>query len=83
MITKDILKAEIDRVDDNYLELLFKIISQFPYLLSKSEPLPINKRRSDILKDIAQNGGLGISDPIEWQRDIRQDRKLPFIRHFL
>lgn len=41
-----------------------------------------DKERSEkmaaLLKEIADRGGLGIDDPVEWQREIRQDRKLPF-----
>jgi hypothetical protein len=30
----------------------------------------------DFLQEIAYNGGLGIDDPVAWQREIRQDNPL-------
>jgi hypothetical protein len=36
------------------------------------------EQRVAILQEIADSGGLGIPDPSAWQRDIRQDRLLPF-----
>ena len=31
-----------------------------------------------LLKEISDRGGLGIDDPVAWQREIRRDRELPF-----
>ena len=33
---------------------------------------------SDILQEIADSGGLGISAPVTCQREVRQDHALPF-----
>jgi len=77
MIEKGKIKSEIDRLDDSYLELVYKIISQFPQHTKKSRNQVEGKRIASLLKDIADNGGLGFSDPVKWQRKIRQDRKLP------
>jgi hypothetical protein len=30
-----------------------------------------------ILEQLAQSGGLAGIDPVEWQREVRQDRTLP------
>ena len=76
MIAREQVKAEIDRLDDRYIELAFKIICQFPHVSDKQKV--IGRQLSDILQEIADSGGLGISDPVTWQREVRQDRALPF-----
>jgi hypothetical protein len=48
---------------------------------SKTEktPTPDNKSAIDWLEQLAAVGGVSsIQDPVEWQRNIRKDRKLPF-----
>ncbi len=77
MIAREQLKAEIDRLDDSYLELAFKIICQFPRA-SDEKASRQGQQIADILQEIADSGGLGISDPVIWQRKARQDRALPF-----
>jgi hypothetical protein len=77
MITREQLKAEIDRLDDRYLELTFKIICQFPRAFDEKAPRQ-GQQIADILQEIADSGRLGISDPVAWQRKVRQDRALPF-----
>jgi hypothetical protein len=83
MLVKERLKAEIDRLDERYLELAFKIICQFPRTPDKptwqqqEQEIP-GQEIANILQEIADSGGLGISDPVEWQREVRQDRILPF-----
>ena len=78
MIAKEQLKSEIERLDDQYLELAFKIICQFP----RAEVKPNNRKQGSeiisILQEIADSGGLGIKDPLLWQRKMRRDRFLPF-----
>ena len=49
------------------------IITQKP----KQKEIP-SKNISQLFQDIADDGGLGIIDPIEWQRQNRKDRDLPF-----
>jgi hypothetical protein len=47
----------------------------------KSEKKPTIDTQSpvDWLEQLAKIGGVGsIEDPVEWQRSIREDRKLPF-----
>ncbi len=78
-ISKELLKKEIEQLDPNYLELAYNVLRQFPHQ-PKNELS--DKERSEkmvaLLKEIADRGGLGIDDPVAWQREIRQDRKLPF-----
>ena len=50
---------------------------------SRSQTIKQNTTKSqgeqaaDILQEIADSGGLGISDPLAWQREVRKDRDLP------
>jgi hypothetical protein len=78
MVVKEQLKAEIDHLDDRYLDLALRIIRQFPHSPDKQKARHQGQKAADILQDIADHGGLGISDPVAWQREIRQDRVLPF-----
>ncbi len=78
MIEKEQLKAEIDRLDDRYLELVFKIICQYSRITDKQIEAQLGQQIVDIFQEIADNGGLGISDPVAWQREVRQDHVLPF-----
>jgi hypothetical protein len=79
MIARTQLKAEIDQLDEKYLDLVFNIICQFPHVQKKEKStLSQGQKMVKMLQDIADNGGLGIKDPIAWQREMRQDRKLPF-----
>jgi hypothetical protein len=78
MIVRQQLKSEIDRLDERYLELVFKIIRQFPRKFDEAEFLERGAQIAAILQEIADAGGLGIRDPVAWQRDVRQDRVLPF-----
>jgi len=80
MFVKERLKAEIDRLDERYLELAFNIC-QFPHTPEKptwqqqEQEIP-GQEIANILQEIADSGGLGISDPVEWQREIRQNLAL-------
>nr|VFK17355.1 MAG: hypothetical protein BECKLFY1418C_GA0070996_103111 [Candidatus Kentron sp. LFY] len=83
MIARERLKTEIDQLDERYLELAFNIICQFPRIAS-DKPWAAGKstigkarRAMDIAQEIADSGGLGIDDPIAWQREVRKDRSLP------
>ena len=45
----------------------------------KAESSIDNKSAIDWLEQLAEIGGISsIEDPVEWQRNIREDRKLPF-----
>jgi len=78
-ISKELLKKEIEQLDPNYLELAYNVLRQFPHE-PKNELSPKERREkmAALLKEISDRGGLGIDDPVAWQREIRQDRKLPF-----
>ena len=78
MIVREQLKSEIERLDDRYLELAFKIICQFPHAPEKPKIGQQGHLAADILQEIADSVGIGISDPLAWQREVRQDRALSF-----
>nr|VFJ51224.1 MAG: hypothetical protein BECKFM1743A_GA0114220_1009117 [Candidatus Kentron sp. FM]VFJ51322.1 MAG: hypothetical protein BECKFM1743C_GA0114222_1009517 [Candidatus Kentron sp. FM]VFK08886.1 MAG: hypothetical protein BECKFM1743B_GA0114221_1008416 [Candidatus Kentron sp. FM] len=84
MIAREQLKTEIDRLDGRYLELVLNIIRQFPRA-TPDRPRAVEepetgktKRAMEIAQEIADSGGLGIDDPVAWQREVREDRALPF-----
>lgn len=83
MIAREQLKTEIDRLDERYLEPVFDIIRWFPSIATNKprtadEPATGKaKRAMDIAQEIADSGGLGIGDPVAWQRKVREDRTLP------
>nr|VFK42057.1 MAG: hypothetical protein BECKSD772F_GA0070984_111212 [Candidatus Kentron sp. SD]VFK47930.1 MAG: hypothetical protein BECKSD772E_GA0070983_110912 [Candidatus Kentron sp. SD] len=83
MIAREQLKTEIDCLDGRYLELVLNIIRQFPRTASgkpqAADELAIGRprRAMDIAQEIADSGGLGIGDPVAWQREVRKDRALP------
>jgi len=78
MTVKDQLITEINRLDERYLELLYKIICQFPHGCNINQKVEQGQQIIAIFQEIADAGGLGISDPQEWQKEIRKDRSLPF-----
>jgi hypothetical protein len=78
MIVKKQLKTAIDSLADCYLELAYKIICQFPNVYEKQQEVQQEKAIENIFQEIADSGGLGIRDPLTWQREIREDRSLPF-----
>lgn len=77
MSIKEQLKTEIDRLDDQYLDLLYKIIRQFPQTPETNTIKVTGQHVAAICKKIADSGGLGIQNPEEWQHEIRKDRPLP------
>jgi hypothetical protein len=61
---------------DTFLSVL--IGHNMPKKTKKITPLD-NQSPIYWLEQLAQMGGVSsIEDPVEWQRNIRQDRKLPF-----
>jgi len=78
MTIKEQLKMEIDRLDERYLELVYKVVRQFPHIPETMPQKPPRQEAADLLQAIADTGGLGIGDPQKWQRDLRADRALPF-----
>lgn len=81
MIARKQLKIEIEQLDEQYIELLYKIICQFPRASDKPQAMQKGQSIVNIFQDIADNGGLGITDPQKWQRGIRKERPLPFRSH--
>ena len=71
MIAREQLKLEIERLDVHYLELAFKIICQFPHTPEKPKMRQQGHLAANILQEIADSGGLGISDPLAWQRKLK------------
>lgn len=78
MTVKEQLKMKIDLLDDHYLDLLYRIVCQFPHDPDKAIEAKQGKDIASLFKEIADSGGLGIKDPQEWQRNTREDRSLPF-----
>jgi hypothetical protein len=78
MTVKEQLKHEIDHLDEHYLELLYKIVRQFPRVHQNKQAGTSGQDIASLFQEIADSGGLGIKDPLEWQRTIRKDRPLPF-----
>ena len=78
MTIKDQLKSEIDRLDERYLSLAYKVICQFPHESDKVRKETTGQKIASLLQEIANAGGLGIKDPEKWQKEIRKDRSLPF-----
>jgi hypothetical protein len=44
MITKDDLKNEIEQLDDSYLDLVFRLLQQFPHQKKTKPDLLVNSR---------------------------------------
>jgi hypothetical protein len=44
MITKEELKQEIEQLDDNYLDLVFRLLQQFPHQKKSKTDLLANSR---------------------------------------
>jgi hypothetical protein len=78
MVVKEQLKFQIDRLDEQYLDLAYKIICQFPHIKEKPQKKAPNSEIGIFFQEIADAGGLGIDDPKKWQQEIREDRSLPF-----
>ncbi len=78
MLLKEQLKAEIDCLDEQYLELLYKITRQFPRISKRTQVSEHKQTIGTLFQEIADSGGLGIKNPDVWQRRTRKDRPLPF-----
>lgn len=77
MATKSQIITEIHRLDEKHLDTIYKIVRQ----LTRSAEIQHEawgEEAAAILREIAEHGGLGIKDPLEWQGEIRKERKLPF-----
>ena len=78
MTVKDQLKIEIDRLDERYLDLVYKVVCQFPHVPGKRQEKTRGQEIATLFQEIANAGGLGIKGPNKWQQEIRKDRSLPF-----
>lgn len=61
MITKEDLKQEIEKLDDAYLDLVFRLLQQFPHQ-QQPTPDPLSCSRPIDYKDAEANGGLAFTD---------------------
>jgi len=61
-----------NRLDGNIKVIILK--QQEDNMIETSQR---GKRLAEILQSIADSGGLGITDPLAWQQEIRRDRPLP------
>ena len=67
MITKEILKAEIDKIQDQYLEAVYRIIKAFEHIPSPKQDMPPNTLSKDEewQSFIEKTYGCLADDPIE------------------
>ncbi len=77
MIERTQIITEIAKLDDRYLDLLYRIVRQFPHTSEGGRRKTPGGQIAAILREIADTGGLGIESPQEWQHSIREDRPLP------
>lgn len=61
MITKEELKQEIEQLDDNYLDLVFRLLQQFPHQ-KKSTSDPLNNSRPIHYPDAETHEGFAFTD---------------------
>ncbi len=78
MIDRNQIVSEIENLDERYLDLLYKIVRQFPRASESNGKKAKGRQIAAILQEIADEGGLRIESPQEWQSAIRRDRPLPF-----
>jgi hypothetical protein len=64
MITKEDLKQEIEQLDSAYLELVFKLLQQFPHQ-QKSKPNALSSSRSIDYANNGDNNELAFTDVID------------------
>ncbi len=77
MIERTLIITEIAKLDDRYLDLLYRIVRQFPHTPEERKRKASGGQIAAILQEIADTGGLGVESPQEWQHSIREDRPLP------
>ena len=61
MITKEELKQEIEQLDDNYLDLVFRLLQQFPHQ-KKSKPDLLANSRPIHYPETETQDGLAFTD---------------------
>lgn len=59
------------RLNGNIKVIILKLENHMTDALQRSKCL------AEILQSIADEGGLGIADPVAWQQEIRCDKPLP------
>ena len=64
MITKEDLKQEIEQLESAYLELVFKLLQQFPHQ-QKSKPDVLSSSRSIDYSNAGDNNELAHTDVID------------------
>ena len=64
MITKEDLKQEIEQLDSAYLELVFKLLQQFPHQ-QKSKPDALSSSRSIDYANAGDNNELAFTNVID------------------
>lgn len=62
MITKEDLKQEIDELDNNYLDLVFRLLQQFPHQQQQPKPDLLSCSRPIDYPDTEANDGLAFTD---------------------
>lgn len=77
MTIREQLRTEIDRLDERYLMVLYRIVCRFPHISGQEQARTQRESIVSLCQEIADAGGLGIQDPQAWQREVRQDRPLP------
>ncbi len=73
MITKEELKQEIEQLDDNYLDLVFRLLQQFPHQ-KKSQPDLLANSRSIHYPETETQDGLAftdIEDTVAFSKQLR------------
>ncbi len=78
-ITIDVQNEE----DRQFIEVLLKKLGidnvEESHEPETKDQLSNGKEVAALMQELAESGGLSaIKDPVAWQREIRQDRKLPF-----
>ncbi|MBW4588801.1 hypothetical protein G7B40_022600 [Aetokthonos hydrillicola Thurmond2011] len=59
--------------DDHPVQVLVTILEEEPIAQNKGR----GQRMAAVLEKLAQVQAFAGIDPVDWQRDVRQDRKLP------
>jgi len=79
MVTKEDLKQEIEQLDSSYLELVFKLLKQFPHHHRTTPDALSSSRAIDYADDFSTFSGIlkdspnFNSDPVEIQRGMRDE----------
>ena len=55
----------------------FRVVATLTPVESESDQKAAHQAAMEALRSITAKGGLGIEDPVAWQREIRKDRPLP------